>query len=423
MKRNNRLVKGTLMIALAASAVACSKDDGPDNGRESNEVEFFVAGSQDNKNYLLATPDITSGTLSIKGQGLETAQSYGSWLFPTPYVGIGLSYQKGNPGLGMGVALGAQGNIVKSGGDFQIASRFTTYGTFQEKVVTVVGDISVKGDLENIYSTFNFIDPAANNAVKTVTKNTTNLTGNGETATLSGVVQFGANNFLTALVPSSVVVEDGEVTIGETAYPDSVWIASYDKDLNITKIYGDDRISYAAGRHRSQYKNAISDDGKGNVYVFSPSNDYTTKPAGVIRINSGASEFDDTYYWNLEEAVAKTGADPEIKFKEIHHVAGDYFILDYVRPGNTPTSGTTTANALALVNVVDKTFQWVEGLPDYNFNPTYGTPIAEDGKFYVPTKEADKLPAIYIIDPTTGKATKGLEVDAESISGIGKLRR
>ncbi|MBD1434593.1 DUF4374 domain-containing protein [Sphingobacterium sp. DN00404] len=426
IKFNSRVVKGTLAVALAVSTAACTKNDGPENGRESNDVEFFIAAQEsDNAAYLLAVPDITKQeTLSIKGQGLET-DAFGSWLFPTPYIGIGLKYQKGDPGLGIGVGLGADGNIVQSGGEFQIVSRFTTYGVFQEKVLTVVGGVTVADDPNNIYSTFNFVDPAKNNAVTSVTKSTTNLTGNGEYATLSGVVEFG-NEFLTALVPSSIGTSTGSggSSTGATAYPDSVWVAAYDKDLNVKRIYGDDRISAATGRHRSQYYSSISDDGKGNVYVFSPSNDASKKPAGVIRINSGTSSFDESYYWNLENEVAKTGKDGKLLFKQMYHVGGDYFILGYLIPGTNPIEGSVpNINALALVNVVDKTFKWVEGLPDFNYYPSFGTPIAEDGKFYVPVKEVDKLPTVYIVDSATGKATKGIEVDTKTISGIGKLRK
>lgn len=425
MNLNNNLMRGSLLFALAMSAIACSKDKGPDNERESNEVEFFIAANQSSASYLLAVPEIESQeVISIKGQGLETPQSYSSWLFPTDYVGIGLSYQKGNPGLGIGVGLGANGNIVRSGGEFEIKSRYTTHGIFQEQVLTVVGSIQVKDDTKNIYSTFNFIDPAQNNAVTPKTKNTTNLTGNGETATLSGVVQFGKNNFLTALVPSSLKVEDGKLTTGATAYPDSVWVALYDNELNVKRIYGDDRLSSAAGRFRSQYYNGISDDGKGNVYVFSPSNDASTKAAGVLRIKSGASTFDKDYYWNLENEVSKSGRDPKLRFRHMYHVGGDYYILGYLVPGtNQPEGSVPDINDLALVNVVTKSFEWIKGLPDFNFYPKFGTPIAENGKLYIPIKEINKNPTIYIIDAASGKVTKGLEVNAEQVSGIGKLKK
>lgn len=428
MNLSNSLIKSSLAVVLCVSMVGCSKDDGPsEGGRTSNEVEFFIAATESGEgaaSYLLSVPDVSAGTVGIKGQGLE-ADAYTAWLFPNQYTGIGLKYQKGDPGIGIGVGLGADGNIVRTGGEFQIESRFTTYGVFQNKVLTAVGGVQV-ADAPDIYTTFNFVDPAKNNAVTTITENTTNLTGNGEYATLSGIVQFGDNEFLTALVPSTVGGDTGSGggSTGPTQYPDSVWVAAYDQDLQVKRIYGDDRLGYAAGKFRSQYYSSISEDGKGNVYVFSPSNDATsTKPAGVIRINAGADDFDQDYFWNLEDELAKVGAATDIKFQRVFHVTDDVFVLAYVRNGSTVQEGPAKPNALAIINVVDKSFKWVEGLPDFNDNPSFGLPIAEDGKLYIPVNEVDHNPAIYTVDAVTGKATKGLVVEAGEVTAIGKLHQ
>lgn len=40
---------------------------------------------------------------------------------------------------------------------------------------------------------------------------------------------------------------------------------------------------------------------------------------------------------------------------------------------------------------------------------------------YVAVTLTDSYPAIYAINPETAQATKGLEVDATQITGIGKL--
>jgi len=422
---NYKLLLAACILAASASTISCDDDKKvPLPERKSDKVEFFIAAEQGEASYLVSVPDVSKGTTSIKGKGLET-DTYTTWIFPTTKVGIGLKYQKGDPGLGIGVALGQDGKIVKSGSEFQIKSRFTTYGPFQQQVLTIVGGVTVNDDSKNTYSTFNFIDPAKGNAVTTITKNTTNLTGNGEYATLSGVVQFGSNEFLTALVPSVLksATGTGGASTGPTNYPDSVWIASYDKDLNVKHIYKDDRIGYASGRFRSQYYSTIAQDGRNNVYVFSPANDKnSTKPAGVIRINAGQKTFDKNYYWNLETAVSSTGvADSKIKFQKAYHITGDLFAIEYVRPGTQQPKGPAMANAIAIVNVVSKTFRWVEGLPDFNNNPDFGLPFAEGGKLYLPVTEVNKNPAIYIIDSTTGKAVKGLEVEASSITAIGKL--
>lgn len=423
------ILKSALSVTLLASLVACEKDkpgNGPD--RESSDVEFFIAtdveAAGQSSGYLLAVPDITKGTASVVGNGLEVS-GYSSWVFPNEYVGIGLKYQKGDPGLGIGVGLGQKGNIVKTGADFRIDSRFTTYGAFQGQALTAVGGVKVAADAKNIYTTFNFIDPDKNNAVRTVTKNTTNLTGNGEYATLSGIVPFGKDEFLSAIVPSKLNTETGSggSSTGLTDHPDSVWVVAFDKDLNVKRIYGDDRLGYASGRFRSQYYSTISDDGRGNVYVFSPANDVrSTKAGGVIRIKSGEQDFDQNYFLNLKSAL---GADSDIKFYHVYHVSGDLFVLDYRRTAETdPKQQVPVANALAVVNVATKQFTWVDGLPDFKKNPMFGNPIAENGKLYIPVSlTSGEKPAIYSVDAETAKATRGLEVDASEISAVGKLKK
>lgn len=429
MNTKNIIKNAAFSAALLLSLTACEKNDGPnDDDRDSNDVEFFIStevnAAGQVSGYLLATPDITQGTLSIKGNGLEMS-GYNTWVFPTEQVGIGLKYQKGDPGLGVGVGLGPKGDIVKVGADIRIDSRYTTYGVFQNKVITAVGGITKGEDDNDIYSTFNFIDPAQNNKTTERTINTTNLTGNGEYATLSGVVQFDENTFLSSLVPSKINSDTGEggSSTGVTDYPDSVWVAAFNKDLEVTHLYGDDRIGYASGRFRSQYYSTISEDHQGNVYVFSPANDErSTKPAGVIRINRGADDFDTDYYWNLEDELE---SDKEARFYNVYHVKDDLFVLDYRRTtAEDPNQEVAKANALAVVDVAKQEFRWVEGLPDYTKNPVFGNPIAEDGKLYIPVSlTTGEKPAVYIVDAESAGAERGLEVDASSITAVGKLKK
>ncbi|MCL7988193.1 DUF4374 domain-containing protein [Sphingobacterium sp. lm-10] len=416
---NLKFTKSSMLAWTAIGILAASCSDNNNlSDRDSNDVEFFVAANSGNGSYLLAVPDVTAGEASVVGQGLET-EPYTAWVFPNPSTGIGLRYQQGDPGLGIGVTLGPTGNIIRKGSDFQIISRFTTYGPFQNQVLTIVGSVQSQDNPNALFSTFNFINPENNNSVRTVTKSTTNLTGNGEYGTLSGVVPFGSQEFLTAIVPARLARNaSGQLSTSATAYPDSVWIAALDADLNVKRIYRDNRLGYASGRFRSQYYSSIAEDGKGNVYVFSPANDAnSTKPAGVIRIRSGQSTFDPDYFYNLRDQAAN------LIFQRVYHVHDDWFALAYVRPGSTAQTGPAQPNALALVNVVTKSFQWVGGLPDFNGNPRFGLPISEGGKLYIPVSETNEKPAIYIVDAATGQASKGLVVNADEITAIGKLAK
>ena len=159
------------------------------------------------------------------------------------------------------------------------------------------------------------------------------------------------------------------------------------------------------------------------MYVFSPSYaktmtaevQKTTLPAGVVRIKANAEEFDPDYYCNLE---AQTGGKA---FLRCWHITEDYFLLlMYDRP---LTESGFAAKELAIYKGEDKSLTYVKGLPSTDVISGFGnTPFSEDGIAYMAVTTTDgSQPAVYRIDPKTATATKGLTVEAEQISGVGKL--
>lgn len=89
-----------------------------------------------------------------------------------------------------------------------------------------------------------------------------------------------------------------------TQYPDECYVAIFsDKDFKTKKLIKTNKISYPAGRFKSQYYPMIWSVPSGDVYVFSPSfaktmtdpRQKTKLPAGVVRIKKGAEDFDPSY--------------------------------------------------------------------------------------------------------------------------------
>ena len=209
-----------------------------------------------------------------------------------------------------------------------------------------------------------------------------------------------------------------------TQYPNSCWVAIFDNaDMRTKKIIRTDKISYAAGRYRSQYYQMIWAADNGDIYVFSPSyaksvsdvRQQTTLPAGVVRIPKGSTDFDD-YYCNLEAQANGCS------FLSTWHITDDYFmLLMYDRP---LTEASPVANRLAIFKASEQRLTYVTGLPDVSTISGYGKePYVEDGQAFVTLtfNEGGGNPAIYIIDPATATATKGLTVEATQISCVGRL--
>ena len=99
----------------------------------------------------------------------------------------------------------------------------------------------------------------------------------------------------------------------------------------------------------------------------------------------------------------------------------DYFLLlMYDRP---LTESGFAAKELAIYKGEDKSLTYVKGLPSTDVISGFGnTPFSEDGIAYMAVTTTDgSQPAVYRIDPKTATATKGLTVEAEQISGVGKL--
>lgn len=412
--KESLLKKALLMGVVSLAALGCSKDNSssPD-GDSGTGSKYFISATTEDGSYLLTTDDLTTGQVTTTGTGIELASSY-TWVFNTEYAtAIGLIYAQGDPGVGLGYGLDGSGNLVKKGSDFQITSRFTTYGPFENYVVTSVGaQTSTAGDT---VSSFTFIDLERDNYLTTTTVSTSNFTGNGDYAVFSGIVDGGNGEFYTAAVLSSAVTAPGTNGLGTVRFVDSVWVAAFDANLNLKRIYRDGRLSYSAGRYRSQLYSQIAKDDNNNVYVFSGAYEATTtKPAGVIRINSGATTFDPDFYIDIQSLSGG------YKFRRVWHITGNYFLIEFYNEAGDP-GAQTSATRYGVLNVASSGLAWVSGIPSVDVITATGLPFADDGKAYLPITTDSDVPTLYVIDPASATAIAGLKVDANGVGAVGKL--
>lgn len=416
-KTTNRGV-WTIGLALLV-AMGCSKKENPgpgdDNGNGTENEKYFVAATAGSSTYLLAVDDLESGKVSIVGNGVEIPRTYTTWVNNGTIASVGLIYAQGDPGIGISYGLDAGGNLVPVGNEFQITSRFTTYGAFDKYIITgVSGQTLTNGKTGSV---FNFIDLDNHNAMTQKEVITENFTGNGQLATFSGIVDIGNGEFLTGLVVSEPKDPEagGGGSTGPVTHPDSVWVAALDANLNVKRIYRDDRISYASGRMRSQYYSQIAKDDDGNVYVFSGAFDSnTTKPAGALRINKGAADFDQDYYFNIQE---ESGG---YRFRKVWHITADYFLLEVYN--DIEYGSTSAATQYAIVKMEDKKFTWVtSGFPSKDEITATGLPFSDNGKIYFPVTTASDQPTVYVIDPVTATAKAGLVIEAEGVAALSRF--
>lgn len=427
----NRLYTSALAALLAVgmtSLASCSDEDG--GGGNGGEVskgtgEYFIAvKASSGTEYVMQTESLESGELNISQNVMELPQQEYTWIF-RDNLAVGLVYQQQNPGIGYALRLLPDLSLEKMG-EFSITTRYSNYGFFEDYLVTsVAGQVSADGS-RNDGATFAFwnLDGDQVTLERTKTLWTEDITGNGEQVTFSSIVDMGNGEFLSSMVQSSFK-QTGTGTgssVGTVAYPDSVWVAALDRDLNIKRIYRDDRISYSAGQYRSQVFPQVGRADDGTVYVFSSAFDAnTTRPCGALRIRPGAEEFDPAYYYNLAD---ETGG---YTFRRVWHATGSKFLLEIYNSTGKPGM-TDPGHQFAVVDMEAKSFAWVTGLPAKNLitsgTETGGVPMCLNGKIYLPITEFKQDAAVYVIaDLDNPVAVKGAVLKGVSeIRSLGHLK-
>lgn len=437
---------------------------------DSSRSKYIIATSNTaggTTTYVLLTAESLDEetTISAAGNGV-TVDGATQWIYFEQRYLYGLTYNQGNAGNTSSFILNADNGIEKRSRRYE-TQRFTTYGNYNNYIVTISsGDGDTSWNDENGYTPqaflFSFLDVV--NQTKTDSPMSRvylseNFLGNGEYVTLTGIEQVG-NKVYTAAVPMGLsqygCMQTGEngkklwvregyddliktesggsgsaaYEINElqwTQYPDECWVAIFsDATFADKKLIHTDKISYAAGRNRSQYYQMLWQAEDGYIYVFSPSyaktmadpRQQTTLPAGVVRIDPNTEEFDSSYYYDLEAASGGRS------FLRTWYIGGDYFLM--LMYDRAITASDKVANELAIFNASTGELKTVTGLPT-DVSGFGNTPHMEDTNgdgvtdVYVAVTTNTGYPTIYHINPTTGIATKGLTVECTQLTGVGKL--
>lgn len=354
--KKNYLLSGLFAMAMTGMAlVSCTDTDEPGSGSGSGSKGNYVIAatatvSGSSVPVLLTAESLESGEITAAGNGLvNEGATY--WVFYGNKYLYALNYNQGNAGTTQSFIMNANGELEKRSQEYNV-NRFTTYGYCDQFIMTAsTGDGPTELNDANGYTPQSFLISYLDVEKQTYTKNSVtkdtpflaeNFLENGEYVTLAGIEQVGSKVYAAAIpmglsqygcmqknedgsykwvLPGNedlIKAESGgqgssayeKDELQWTQYPNECHIAIFaDWNLKSHKVITTDKISYAAGRNRSQYyqMNWLADDGY--VYVFSPSyaktmadaRQRTTLPAGVVRINTKTEEFDAGYYYNLEE--------------------------------------------------------------------------------------------------------------------------
>lgn len=410
MKINSLLLGAMLSTLLLTS---CEKKDEPivEGGGKYIVVATPDGSLYEGADYILQAESLDQGTITNKGRGIEQ-DGYRYYAFTNNRV-FSLLYGQGNPGDVRVYALNDSNYLTLNGTiNTPTVQAFGTYGT---ELIEIKSPRSINTPNAEILR----IDTQGLSIAGRATVNTTELVGNGEMAHFTGVFRVG--NDIWAPFMS---IKGLPKMAFNTDYTDSTWIAVFSyPDLKLKKIIKDDRTSYI-GYYFAQSGVDVTENG--DVYCFSsavtggsgvkPS----TKPSAVIRVKSGQSEFDKSYFFDLEKASGG------------HHVYNarylgnnKFCLMMYDQPNFAESLYNSSAPyRFAIVDVVKQTFTWVTGMPEANdlaavARLPYVDRVAGSIAYGIMTKT--DVPYVYIIDGNTAKARKGLRVEAGGITAVGRL--
>ena len=426
---NFQTIRKMLFLGLvgATTLVSCSKED---SNEDSGANRFFIdAGGAESARYMLLADDVTKGEIPLTSNRLEFKEANGYfWLF-NKNIAAGLSYGFKGAGIGLSYTRDGKGE-VRSINEFSIVERATTFGFFDNYYITAVGGQTFADGSGKDGATFIFRNTSdfAKDEVLSKTIHTKKLIpemNDTEIVSFAGILDNGNGEFLTGMIVSDYKdVKQGQgSSTGVIHNPDVVYVGVFDKDLNLKRYYKSDKLGYSAGRFKSQYLLEMGKTDNGNTYVFSGGinqREGSTRKAGALLIKPGAAEFDPNYFFDIA-AISGDGI-----FRRVWHISGNKFFLEFFNDATKADLRSLDSHRYAIVDVEAKTLNWVAGLPEptkfTNIVTNTITPAIYGGKVYLPVNEQGTDPAIYVIDPATNAATKGLVVKgATVINAIGRF--
>ncbi|GAA4270782.1 DUF4374 domain-containing protein [Aquimarina gracilis] len=429
------------MIA-TISTFSCSSDDDANNPNPNpgtDSVSKYAVGFQTLPvgqspavDYMLELPSIeslTDGELTVEGQGIpQTGWRFfhqsGNTIFTAGYVEdrTCISYQ-----------LNENGNLEKVT-DFVYQTTLNNYLTVDDKTLLAVE------------LAFGVDDPSV-----TEIPDRNFYIINAETGLVEDIISHPVDSSIGDGTPQNppyipwvtgMVVRDGKLFLSYHKYfPDGngnaiavdkayVAVLKY-PEFELEKLIEDDRTSSIGTNGPST---GIEQAENGDIYSYSSSSVPcgilgATKPSGVLRIKSGETDFDASYFFDVENAP--NGG----KIYWMDYIGNGKalarIVLDETLPQWAAFREQGEQLKLVVLDLVNQTVTDVQGIPAHAnrySSPTY----VEDGKAYVSARTGELLndsgsnvaggeTYVYVVDVDATTAVKGAKVNGFALKGIFKV--
>lgn len=399
-------LRSTLALAVAAGLLAsCSSKTETTPANPGNYIiTVSPAATTAVADYLLTAKSLDKDTISTKGNGIEQD---GSYRYYVTHNGKFFSMLYGQQNPGAVTAYNIQNGKL---------NKLTNFQTETVQAFAPVNDdlllFKISRSLTAPTSSWYKVNTNSLTITSEGTVNTLEMTKLGELAHFTWIKQVGTKVF----APYQTIYDRSF----NTKYPDQGSIAIFNyADMKLEKVITDTRISFI-GRY---FQDGLSVQENGDVYGFSPATAITdgkmstTKPSAIVKIKSGTTEFDQSYFFDVEAASGG------MSVTSWQYLGNNTYVVNAVAKSEK-TSAYAAGVRIGIVNVVDKTYKAVTGLPEAASisDITTNNYTPKDGKTgYVGVNLKDGTSYVYKIDASTQTATKGLRVEGGTITAIQHL--
>jgi hypothetical protein len=400
------------LFATAALFISCSDDDTPTGGETVEVAKYIITAtptaSEGVADYILTAEDLSQGSVSTVGNGLEQDGTYRYYVTSNNKF-FSMLYGQGNPGAVTTYQLNDSGSLDKLS-DFQ-SETVQAFAPVNDDILLM--KISRSSDDPTAY--WYSLDTNISQFISEGQINTQNLANkeNGEIAFFTWITQVGNKVYL----PYYTIKGTGDDRNG-TLYPDESNIAVFSyPEMEYEKTIHDDRTSFI-GRY---FTSGLAVDELGDTYAVSSSiatfngEFVSTKPSAITRVKNGTTEFD-SFYFNIEEATDGKYATTQM------YLGNGKLLLNLHEVADK--GAYSTGKEYAIVDLYSETLTMVTGIPnpeDIVVVTSRSTYVSDDKTTAYVGVTTNTGSFVYNIDVATAAATQGLEVEGGVITAINRL--